>query len=41
MKQIQEKITEINAKIEELRPQYPDKTEGQLRLLAIKELNKK
>ncbi len=38
MKQIQEKIAEINAKMEELRPLHPNLTEGQLRLLAIKEI---
>jgi hypothetical protein len=36
----QQKTAEISAKMEELRPLHPELTDGQLRILAIRELAK-
>jgi hypothetical protein len=40
MKSIEQKAAEITAKMEELRPSHPELTDGQLRILAIRELAK-
>jgi hypothetical protein len=37
---LQQRAAEISAKMEELRPSHPELTDGQLRILAIRELAK-